>query len=186
MRRYLRPDDTATSASFEDTSPLIDLGDGLAIHEDTQVHVRQWDHDIDIHIGVIDGRLGAERFEIWRNETSEPITSEALRSLPVATLVRYAARTIRYTGDRNGTEPWTGSAWPSEEEDEHIKIHGLDDTTLRIVARLYRIAYLFGDPPTKKVETMFELSRATAGRWVSAARKAGYLSEARGPGKAGG
>ena len=63
--------------------------------------------------------------------------------------------------------------------------HGYDDETLRIVARIYRVAYLVGDPPTKKVENVLDLPRSTAGRWVAAARGK-YLAESRGPGKAGG
>ena len=64
--------------------------------------------------------------------------------------------------------------------------HGLDDESLRIAASIYQVAYLIGDPPTRKVETLLDLPRSTAGRWVTEARKRGYLSAARGPGKAGG
>jgi len=132
----------ATRCTFNPDSERLDLGDGLFFNSETVVQTRQWDHDIDIYIGVDQGRLVAERLDIRRNESGKPVTTETLRSLPLASLVRYGAGGVHY-GE------W-GSAWPTEEEGQCVARHGLDDETLRIVARVYRVAFLLGDPPTKR------------------------------------
>ena len=179
-------DDSATRAGFDSNSPLIDLGDGLFIHGDTRVQTRKWQHDVEIRVGVTDGRLAADEVRVSRHAGSPPVTSEALRNLPVASLVRYAADAVQYVVKEHDNGGATvGPAWPSVEEGKYVAAHGLDAETLRIVARVYRVAYLLGDSPTKKVETLFDLPRSTAGRWIAAARGRGFLSESRGPGKAG-
>jgi len=179
-------EDSATRAGFDTGSTRIELGDGLFMYEDTRITVRHWEHDIDIRVGVIDGRLAAEEVCVRCHDASTAVTSEALRAIPVAGLVRHAADAVQYVAGRHdGGAESIGPAWPNEEEGAYVAAHGLDDRTLKIVARVYRIAYLLGDSPTKKVETVFDIPRSTAGRWVSAARGRKYLSESRGAGKAG-
>lgn len=181
-----RDDQSATVCRFNDRSVKIDLGDGLFIHSETVVSAPGPDDTIDIHIGVAGGRLVADRVEVKRLESGAGITSELLRRIPVATLVRFGAHAVQYVHGRRESGGLTvGAAWPSEEEGAYVARHGLDDETLKIVARTYRVAYLIGDSPTKKVEELLELPRSTAGRWVAAARERGYLSESRGAGKAG-
>ncbi len=180
-------DDTGTSLRFCTRSAEIDLGDGLYMHEETQVVTRESTWDIDIDVGLEDGRLVADSIKVTRNSFSDgPVTSAVLREIPVGLLMNYAASGVfrRDTKGPNG-ERWGWAAWPTKAEAEYVEKHGLDDETLRIVARIYRVAYLIGDTPTKRVETVLKQPRSTAGRWVAAARKAGYLSDARGPGRAG-
>ena len=50
----------------------------------------------------------------------------------------------------------------------------------------YRYGYAVSYNPTKDVEEMLKLPRSTAGRWIAAAREAGYLGPSDGMGKAGG
>ena len=179
--------DERVLAGYDTASPRVDLGDDLFIHEDVRVGVRGWGHDVDVRIVVVDGRLAAGEVTVGRHEGGGPVTSEALRGIPVGRLVKRAGGAVQHVRERHDSGGTTvGPAWPSEEEGAYVARHGLDDDTLRIVARVYRVAYLIGDPPTKKVEALLELPRSTAGRWVAAARERGYLSEARGPGKAGG
>lgn len=124
---------------------------------------------------------------VKRRSDGEPVNSEALRSVPVAELVRYAGAAVHYIKERQEQGGMTiEAAWPSEEDGAYVARHRLDDETLPIVARIYWVAYLIRDPPTQKVEKLLNLPRSTAGRWVSAARKGGFLAEAGGPGKAGG
>lgn len=182
--------DVAAQCVYDQTSPKVDLGDGLYMHEETWVvawnaewNERVW--DIEIRVVVVDGRLAADSVAVYRVPNSDgPVTSTALRDLPIKTLVSYAINGV-LRADSDEAERWGLGAWPTAEEGEYVATHGLDDTTLQIVARIYRVAYLIGDPPTKKVETLLQIPRSTAGRWVAASREAGYLSSARGPGIAG-
>lgn len=178
--------DPRVSVGFDTASEVIDLGDDLFTYSEVRVTVREWDHDVDVKVTVVDGRLAADVVRITRGPDGRPVTSEALRALPVARLVRAAAGAVQHVRQRHdGGGTTVGPAWPSEEEGAYVARHGLDDESLRIVARIYRVAYLLGDAPTKRVETLLNLPRSTAGRWIAAARERGYLSESRGPGKAG-
>ncbi len=58
---------------------------------------------------------------------------------------------------------------------------GPTDEALEWVAKIYRVALLRGEGPTRAVEDAFELKRSTAAYW-----ERGFLREAEGPGKAGG
>ncbi|MDQ3326023.1 MAG: hypothetical protein M3529_09975 [Actinomycetota bacterium] len=178
--------DQRVRARYDTHSERIDLGDDLLMHADTRVTVRGWSHDVDLRIGLDSGRLIAHELQVSRKDGGERVTSEVLRSVPVAKLVRAAAACVQHVRARHdGGGMTVGPAWPSEDELVYVERHRMDDDTLRIVARIYRVAYLLGDPPTRKVEKLLDVPRSTAGRWVAAARERGYLSEAPGPGKAG-
>lgn len=180
------PDDGRISRGYETGSERVPLGDDLFIYADTQVHVRGWTHDVDLHIGVIQGRLACVKLVVTNLGEGTPITSAGLRELAVADLVRHAGDAvlhIRETADNGAMR--VGTALPNESEAEFVAEHGFCDESLRIAARVYRVAYLIGDPPTKAVEQVLGLTRASAARWVSVARQRGYLGRTV-PGKAGG
>jgi hypothetical protein len=54
----------------------------------------------------------------------------------------------------------------------------LTDADLRRAADIYRAALKKHDPPTRAVADQLHLARSTAGRWVFAARKRGFLGPA--------
>jgi hypothetical protein len=88
------------------------------------------------------------------------------------------ARSSASLRNPDGREPWGKTALDSAAE------HGPTDRALRWTAR-----YRYGDAvsyPTKAVQESLQLPRSTAGRWIAAARKAGYVGPAEGMGKAGG
>lgn len=176
----------AAQVWFDPGSERVELGDDLFMYADTQIRVRGWEHDIDINISVHDGRLIADRVDVRRHAGSPPVTSEVFRRLPVQMLVTNAANAVHYGGESVDSSAAFKAAWPTHPEAEYVARHGLDDETLRVVARVYRVAYLVGQSPVKTIENLLKVPRSTAGRWVAAARGRGFLSEARGPGKAGG
>jgi hypothetical protein len=80
----------------------------------------------------------------------------------------------------NGHEPW-GLTPPDD-----IADHGPTDRALRWVAHMYHYGYAVSYNATKAVVESLKLPRSTAGRWIAAAREAGYLGPSEGTGKAGG
>lgn len=178
-------DDTATSVAYRTDGKPLDIGDGYFIRETKVLVGRNADLDFNIEIRIgFDSetrKLVAGALTIKsHNESASGVTSEVLREIPVGMLVRYAKDAVfRLDGEGN-----TVGAWPSGDERDDVMTRGDRDEILRLVARVYRVAYLINVPPAKHVETIFELSRATAGRWVAEARRKGYLSETT-PGKAG-
>jgi len=181
------PDDHSNaSARYNAFSEHVELGDDLFMYADTRVSTHSRHNVIELRVGVHDGRLVADEVSVRRRDDCPPVTSEMLRAIPVARLVRYAAATVQHVVSRGeGGAMMVAPAWPHETEWANVR-WGLNDETLRIVARIYRVAYLLGDAPTKTVQTMLDQPRSTVGRWIAAARQRGFLSESRGAGKAGG
>lgn len=59
----------------------------------------------------------------------------------------------------------------------NLKERGPTDETLRYIATFYRVFRVLGAPPTKNIQDLFDLPRSTATRWVSLARKKGFLGK---------
>jgi hypothetical protein len=87
---------------------------------------------------------------------------------------------IRDLENPDGREPW-GKTAPDD-----VAEQGPTDRALRCTADFYCYGYAVSYNPTKGVEEMLILPRSTAGRWIAAAREAGYLGPSEGMGKAGG
>jgi len=145
---------------------LLDVGGGLRGPSYLEVLARLPEHpglDIRVRIAPINGTYEVTRLSMTStDDNDQPIPAEALRQLPLRTLVRQAVGANLLTlniGQRI------------------TAIDGEDakGSELRQVALAYRIARLVGDPPTKAVEKSLGVSRATAARRVAEARKAGYL-----------
>ncbi len=141
---------------------------------------------VEVDVTAENGRLVAT--EIRMRPGAEPVTTESIRKVQVANLVKWAAGTVQRV-ERVSSEPEpemvTVPAGVSDADVAYVKEHGLTDRTLQVVAHTYRMALLMGNSPTKQVEEWLEQPRSTVGRWVSAARKKGYLGPAEGPGRAG-
>ncbi len=150
-------------------------------------------HAANVHVMVRDGRLVAEEVSVRVVDSeSGPVTGEVLRTVPVASLVRECEGMV-WVGDEPpaddiSDEAFLESIWAhtfSNEVAARLAANGPTQETLEAVAQVYQLAYLVGAHPTQAVEGRFRLPRSTAGRWVSLARKRGFLGEAPRPGKAG-
>jgi hypothetical protein len=135
------------------------------------------------------GQLVVSRLDIRQPEGGEPLTTESLRKISVPSRVRQSLVASVAMGltpaDPSALQPQMMAAGLiSFEQAEHCKAAGPVPETLESVALLYRAAVAVGDAPTKSVREVFGISQSTAGAWVSAARKQGYLGESEGPGKA--
>jgi hypothetical protein len=120
------------------------------------------------------------------SSTGGAVSAEALRQLQIAEWIVLAllmdsdeGRVIRELENPDGREPW-GKTAPDD-----VAEHGPTDRALRWTAHFYRYGYAVSYNPTKGVEEMLKLlPRSTAGRWIAAAREAGYLGPSEGMGKA--
>lgn len=171
----------------------VEVAPGLALPQPMAVtaeDVRGF--DVDVEAIVQHGRLVAREVCIRQREGGPPVTNEAIRSVPVAALLTTAATYVLEI-ERSGqlvtaADPYvlrTGPVWPSDELVKQVRELGPTAEVLRMVANLYRVALLTGQPPTVAVEKTLALPRWTAGRWIAAARDRGFLGPAEGPGKAG-
>jgi len=121
-------------------------------------------------------------------QPSGPVTTETLRKVKIEqmivinVLVNYpeSPPTTRVLDNPEGREPW-GYTVP-----DGLTDHGPTDRVLQWVAHFYRLGYAVSYGATKQVQESLKVPRSTAGRWIAAAREAGYLHPAEGQGKAGG
>jgi hypothetical protein len=93
------------------------------------------------------------------------VTGEAIRAVPVKRILTEGA--IRAN---RGLHPGPDVA--------EIRDQGPTEESLHVVAYVYRMAHLVGDPPTRAVASAIGLPYSTAARWVQHARQAGFLRPA--------
>jgi hypothetical protein len=147
-------------------------------------------YPVQVHVDVDpeSGRLVATEVRVSQKDDRSPVTSEVLRLIPVAHLIKQAIRNaveVKTTGEGGSAVTQVSPRVLTEELRQRLVESGPTAETLDWVAYFYRLALLLGDPPTRTVEILFRVPRSTAGRWVAAAREHGYLAAAEGPGKAG-
>lgn len=172
-----------------DWRSAVEVAPGLVIPSPVWVRAEDVNgYDVALEVVPEGGRLVARNVSVQRRNGGPPITGEALRSIPVARLVRAAAECARlgHVQGEGDTKLTSVSPLGGEQVLQHARDAGPTVATLRLVAYVYKVALLRGDGPTKAVQDTFKIPRATAGRWVGLARERGILGPAEAPGKAGG
>lgn len=162
--------------SFDsNASLLVEIAPGLQVPaRGTVVATDCNGYDLHATVELHGGRYQCRELCITSRDDGSEVTGEAVRSVPVAGVIREGVLSMaRATAALGGLQPPDG-----------ITEHGPTREALEWVARIYRLAYAVGDTPKKAVESALGLPPATAGRWVARAREAGYLAPAT-PGRAG-
>lgn len=136
-------------------------------------------YDLELHTVYEAGRVICDRLTVTRRPGGPSVTTEGLRKIPIAGLVRDGLESTRlpfreyvFAAEQTAPVDRRPTAGPTEED-------------LRAVADSYRAAYATGAPPTRAVMSRLKLPRSTASRWIALARKRGLLGPAT-PRKAGG
>lgn len=123
-------------------------------------------------------KLEVERMTAEKLPRGPSVTSEGIRKLPVAQMVRDAALQVLFQVDGQAAKRSARLSPARLPPAEVVAEGGTSDNALEWIALVYRLAHASGMGPTKAVMDAFDLSRATAGRRVDAARNAGYLGPA--------
>ncbi|MDQ3342191.1 MAG: hypothetical protein M3425_02790 [Actinomycetota bacterium] len=132
--------------------------------------------------------------QVNRREGGAPITSNGLRRVPVAKLLRITATAVAAKSAAAGPGRITVSPLHTDGVGDFYARYRqgprrdggpLTDDELTRVAEVYRAALQVGDPPTAAVAQVLHASRSTAGRWVMQARRRRLLAPAPGPRQAG-
>lgn len=158
------------------TTSWVEIAPGLRMPQCGKVTVTDCGgYDLELKVELDNGRYHCRLLQMNSCDGGPEVTGEAVRSVPVASIIGDGVRSIAHVAAVfGGLHPPVnlGEQGPTRE-------------ALEWVARIYRLAYAVGDTPKKAVESALGLSPATAGRWVAKAREAGYLGAAQVPGKAG-
>ena len=120
---------------------------------------------IDAEYRDVSGRYEVAAVTVSRRSDGE-VTGLALRQVPVAALLRQGVVDVLFPGDPARYEPAPNV----------LAAQGPTDDTLRMVARVYRLATLLGDPPAQRVAEALAVSRSTASNWAIRARDRGLLT----------
>ena len=179
------------SSAMNEEAKLIHLGGGLAGWSPfTWPAEEGLPYRLELRVVHEDGRFVVDQLTVKRREDGPPVTTEHLREVPIAALLRLAVESnIMRVGPttREGNRSSWELTWASPLAlSERAKGGGgPSDEDLRTVAALYQVAYATGQAPTRLVMNRLELPRSTASRWIALARERGLLGPAT-PGKAGG
>ena len=123
---------------------------------------------IEVHVELVNGRLGVSELTLRRRPDGPPLTSEMIRSVAVGELVRWLYD--KHGGGGSLSTLSVDGLEPTERRKE-----GQTERVLTAVADTYRFAYVVNEPPTQAVMAYLDCSRATAKRWIAAAREHGLL-----------
>jgi len=172
----------------------VTIAKGFELWREVVIELSDY-HGMDLNVTVSWsdelGQLVVSRIDIRQPEGGDPIAAEALRHIAVQQFVRHSVIESVKSGLTPGARIEVGQERAAfgliaTEQVAQCRAAGPIPETLEWVALLYRAAFAMGDGPTKTVREVFGISQSTAGAWVGAARKQGYLGESEGPGKAGG
>lgn len=119
-------------------------------------------YQVEIHAELRDGQYRCTELHVRQRDGGPEVTGWALRAVPVAAMLKDLAR-------------WATNTPETPEITKELAARAPTEATLQSVARVYEAAYLVGDPPKKSVAERFEISTATAGRWIARARDAKLL-----------
>lgn len=138
---------------------------------------------VELSVVFSDGRYVVDKMVCTQLKGGRPVDSIGLRLLPIAQLVTHTVLPYiwRHDGEHEGSTKLTPLAGLSPDD----AADGPTDDALRKVALVYAVSYACGQPPAKRVTEVFGLARSTAGRWITMARRRGFLGETT-PGRAGG
>lgn len=123
-------------------------------------HERGWRLELEPNIED----WSVETLSVTRLEDGHPLTAESLRVIATALpgLLSYLGRRAPVVG---GLEP----------QEDAIAASGEEGKRLVQVARVYRQSSEIGEYPVEAVAAEFVVSKATANRWIRAARDLGLL-----------
>ena len=128
--------------------------------------------DLDVVL-ILDGRrYVVDVLTIRRREGGVSITGEHLRKIPVQEVVQEVVKGLTMPVPFGRKEP----AKFTRKEIKTLVEAGPTDQTLEVVARIYVIAELSGEPPAKSVRETFKVPPSTAGYWIRRAKDRGILN----------
>lgn len=164
---------------------VVSLGAGLAAARAFEATTNVITDDpitftVRLSVAYEDDRFVLRSVEVAQADDGPPVTADVLRVLPLNRIMVLAVEDLLFDVEvakaaaegKTDTTKMTPLSWVAPDPGS-----GPTDDNIKVVSIAYRIAYACGVPPTKYVEERMGLSRATAGRWIKAARDRGLLGQ---------
>lgn len=146
-----------------------EIGLGLQLLPEVTGYFTEGDLSLRLRAELHDGRYVCTELTATPTSGGAPgVTSERLRDLRLAAMVEQIARVPRC----EDTLSKTGRTVVAEADGPTAEV-------LEVVAAAYRYGHALGETPTREVMDLLGLPRSKAARWISMARKEGFLEETR-------
>lgn len=174
--------------------PIVEAGytelppNGPTLWNEVTVRIGNWvGYDVYGLVKLHGRRLELDKLQIVRRDDGEEITGYNLRSISPKPLIFIALQTNWWNPPEKGGElrdGWfdridkpsiAGGLFLADELAE-AKADGPVDDTLRMVGKIYTVAFAINDGPAKTVKEAFKVSPRTAGNWIARAKQAGYIA----------
>jgi hypothetical protein len=121
-------------------------------------------------------RIVAKKVKIDATDDRPELSSSLMQKIKIQNFLRTLLRQAAVIpSEIDGVRSPISLSPIDAEYAEHIRAEGPTDSTLKVVARYYRLAEAINEPPTKAVQECLQIPRPTAANWVSRARSAGLL-----------
>jgi hypothetical protein len=130
------------------------------------------------------GRMVIVELSFRERGDGPSITAEELRKVPLSPIARHSVFLKTPDADDAATPSGVSATRRLLEDFKNQLAPANEEARIQMAATAYRLALAVGEPPTKFVAEAFAVSHRTAGLWIEKARRAGYLGESQGPGKA--
>jgi hypothetical protein len=135
------------------------------------------------HLNRDAGQYEIEAADIQRKPGGPPVTSEAIRRLPLLRILRdYLTSTTDYLFVLNESdqdeiveEVRDGRVYPVPRRARELGQGRPTDEALQYVRFVYLVALVRAESPTKSVSDAFGLAPRTASHWVKLARDRGFI-----------
>lgn len=137
------------------------------------------EYTVVMSLDVVDGRLACTSCTLQMKPGGPPVTAEALRRIPVGRYLREAADSGLTVWEVDAADPRMTHVFEPPPRD--FAEGGMTDDVLREVARLYHWALATGDAPLGLLEREYGIPRGKASRWISVARRRGFVKDDAGP-----
>ena len=119
--------------------------------------LEQLEHDVVLHLDVVDGRLVCTKLEVSMTPGGASVTADALRRIPVGRLLREAAASGLNVFEVDADDE--RSTRPFVPPPRHFAAGGMNEEVLKEVARLYHWALATGDAPLGLLERDYGIPR---------------------------
>lgn len=128
-----------------------------------------------LDVDVLDGRLVCTSLRVEAVEGCGEITSEAIRTIPVAQWVALGASKFGLVQQIRRASSGGLELVRFEMPSRDFASNGMTDDALEAISQIYAFCMATGQKPTGVLAGEFNMSRPTASRWIATARHRGIL-----------
>ncbi|WAC54276.1 hypothetical protein [Gordonia sp. SL306] len=162
-----------------DTGPGVEVLPGIYVPDRATVHVEDYrGFDLSAELVLDDTpRVLVDSLTVKRRANGDLITADSLRTIAVQWIIHHYIKGQIYLSrpDQGDGDEVVAQGLIDAVEADRLREQGPNPETVEWVGRVYKLAVLCGDGPTKAVEKSFGVSRSTAGNWIGRARSAGHI-----------